>query len=334
MGNRSCVHRLLTAAILVVGLVMAVSGCGSSTTTSGETPRRSFTLRVGFISTGSNLGGPEGWAKNNGSLVTALTPAGVTNIEWVSFDNGPKLAAAMLGGSVDVGILGDTPALVARAAGLDARLVNQTRINLDTWLFAQKSGGPTSIKDLAGRTVATQVGSYMYRYLLDVLNQAGIRDKVTVSNLYTPNAQAALVRGDIAAYAAPAQIGPRLAAEGIPVIDKASVSHHDLYGTSVTIATEKLIAAHPDLPAVWNKARAAAVIDITAHPDAYYAFDAGVLGLSAAEAREIDPLGSYSAQPFTTEGLALLTSTARFLSAEKLAKNTVDVSSWQLTSPS
>jgi ABC-type nitrate/sulfonate/bicarbonate transport system substrate-binding protein len=36
----------------------------------------------------------------------------------VRFANGPDLNEALSGGSLDVGIYGDTPALVGRAAGL------------------------------------------------------------------------------------------------------------------------------------------------------------------------------------------------------------------------
>lgn len=319
----------LTGLLALVGLL---AGCGGSSVAADPGPGRAFTLRVGYISATSKVGGPEGWANSKGTLLDALKPAGVRAVTWAAFPNGPELAAAMRGGSLDLGIFGDTPALVAKAAGLNVRLINQSRVNLDTWVFTKKSGGPSSIAGLAGTTVATQTGSYMYRFLLGALTQAGIRDKVRITNIYSPNAGAALLRGDIAAYAEPAQSAPQLVAKGLPVIDKASQDHHDLYGTSVTVATSKVIADHPDLVGAWNTARAAAVRDVVAHTNDYYAYEAGILNAPVSALPDIEPVSDYSTEPFTPEGLALLNSTARFLYQEKLAKSLVDVRGWQSSS--
>jgi NitT/TauT family transport system substrate-binding protein/sulfonate transport system substrate-binding protein len=323
---------LLAGLTGLLALVPALAGCGGSSVAAGSGPGASFPLRVGYISATSKVGGPEGWANSRGTLLAALKPAGVSQVSWAAFPNGPELAAAMRGGSLDLGIFGDTPALVAKAAGLNARLINQSRVNLDTWVFTKKSGGPTSIAGLAGTTVATQTGSYMYRFLLGALTQAGIRDKVKITNIYAPNAAAALLRGDIAAYAEPAQNAPQLAAKGLPVIDKASQDHHDLYGTSVTLATSQVIAAHPGLVAAWNAARAAAVRDVLARTGDYYAYEAGVLNAPVSALPDIEPVSNYSTEPFTPQGLALLTSTARFLYQEKLARSLVDVPAWQSSS--
>ena len=128
---------------------------------------------------------------------------GVKNITFTAFPNGPNLTAAMAGGSIDIGILGDTPAVTAEAKGLGLRLVNQSFVGLDTYLYTPK-GGVTSIEQLKGKTVATQVGSYMYRYLVSVLNEDGLSNSVKISNIYNTSADASLQSSGIAAYAAPA----------------------------------------------------------------------------------------------------------------------------------
>ncbi len=324
---------LLALTLALLGLGGALAGCGASAGAAADTKAGArFTLRVGYISANAKVGGPEGWAARDGSLLAALRPVGVDAITWAPFPNGPELAAAMRGGSLDLGVFGDTPAIVAKAAGLDARLINQSRINLDTWVFTPKTGGPRTLADLAGKTVATQTGSYMYRFLLGALSQQGLIGKVRVTNIYTPNAAAALLRGDIAAYAAPAQVAPQLAAKGLPVIDKASTDHHDLYGTSVTLAAGRAVAAHPALVAAWNNARAAAIKDIGARLDDYYTFEAGVLNVPKQSLPAIEPLAAYPAEPFTPAGLALLSATATFLHEQKLATSRVDVAAWRAAS--
>lgn len=326
-------RRLAAIALLTVtGLLTAA--CGSSTSTgSGGHGSAGFTLRVGFISTTGIASGPEGWASRHGTLLPRLRPAGVAAIQWVPFKNGPDLNAAMDGGSLDLGLLGDTPALIANASGLPTRLVNQDAVGLDAWLFAKKHG-PRSVAELAGTTVATQVGSDMYRYLLGVLQQQGIAGKVRVTHVYTSNALAALQSGQIAAYAAPAgQLTALLGAQGFPVLDKASVDHRDLLGTSVTVVTEKALAAHPALPQAWNGARAAAVADIAQHADAYYAFAATAQATPVAVERAARPVSSYPSAPFTAQGFTLLKATKDFLVAQRLAPHDVDLDAWKVPSP-
>jgi sulfonate transport system substrate-binding protein len=319
-------RRMPAIVAAVTAATIAVAGCSQKTGASADS---GYTLRVGFISTTPTPAGPEGWAQKNGTLLRGLKAAGVRAVKWVPFKNGPDLSAAVSGGSLDLSILGDTPALTAKANGIPTRLVNQSFVGSDTWLFAKK-GGPRSIADLKGKTIATQVGSYMYRYLVALLKQQGIYDTVKITHVYTANAVASLQSGGIAAYAAPAGVlTAGLTKAGFPLLDKASADHPDLLGTSVTVITEKALKAHPTLPAAWNATRAAAVADVTAHPDAYYAFAANATGTTSAVVTTAQPISGYPAQPFTDSGLALLTGTDAFLAANKLAKADVDIAAWR-----
>jgi sulfonate transport system substrate-binding protein len=313
------------ARLAVVALLGAVlAACSSTGAASG------FTLRVGFISTTATPAGPEGWAAHTNTLLAGLKSVEVTGVRWVPFKNGPDLSAAISGGSLDLAILGDTPALTAKANGIDTRLVNQSVVGTDTWLFGAKK--ITTIAQLKGKTIATQVGSYMYRYLVALLQQQGLFSSVKITHIYIANAVAALRSGGVAAYAAPAGVlTDALRRQGFPLLDKASADHRDLLGSSVTVITGKALAAHPKLPMAWNTVRAAAVSDITAHADAYYAFAATATGATADVVRESIPVDLYPAQPFTGTGLRLLQSTSSFLADNHLAKSAVDLASWRTT---
>src|SRR4051812_35581483 len=69
-------------------------------------------LRVGFIGTGEHQPvGAEGWSYQRGLLAPALHKLGFADVSFIRFGNGPDLNEALSGGSLDLGIYGDTPAL-------------------------------------------------------------------------------------------------------------------------------------------------------------------------------------------------------------------------------
>lgn len=324
--------RRTSAALLAPLLLLAalLTGCGSGSDDDAAAADTGATLRVGFISNTPTPAGPEGWADHTGTLVPGLEKAGIGEVKWIPFKNGPDLSAAISGGSLDLATLGDTPALTARATGLPTRLVNQAAVGQDAWLFGAKGQG-TSLASLKGKTVATQVGSYMYRYLVARLKEEGLTDSVKVTHVYTTDAVAALQSGGIAAYAAPA--GPltdALAKQGFPLLEKAS-DHPDLLGTSVTVITDKALARFPKLPEAWNAVREAAVADLTAKADAYYDFAAKATGTTPDVVRTALPVSIYKPEPFTDEGLRLLQGTDDFLLENGLEKKAVDLDAWRVS---
>jgi sulfonate transport system substrate-binding protein len=333
--KRMTFRRGLTTAALG-GSVLLAAACGTSSAAGapgGSGAQGGYTLRVGFISNTPVPVGPEGLAYHNGTLLKGLKGQGVTSLTFTAFANGPNLMAALAGGSVDIGLLGDTPAVTGKADGIDTRLVNQGFVGLDTLLYTPK-GGVTSLAQLRGKTVATQIGSYMYRYLVTLLNSSNLSGSVKITNIYTTNAVASLQSGGIAAYAAPAgQATDILSKAGYPFIDKASTDHRDLLGTNVTVITAKELAAHPGLPHAWNAVRSAAIATMKANPDAYYTWAAAADQTSVAALEASNPLSGYSPAPFTSSGVALLKAVNTFLISDKITKTPVNINSWEVPAP-
>lgn len=332
--RHTSVRRCIAAALLALS-VLIVAACsssgGASSPKSGNNP--AFTLRVGFISNTPIPTGPEGWAYHNGTLLKGLKSLGVSKISFTAFPNGPNLMAAMEGGSIDIGILGDTPAVSAKADGIDTRLVNQGFVGLDTWLYTPK-GGVTSIAQLKGKTVATQIGSYMYRYLVMLLKQYGLLSSVKITNIYTTDAVASLKSGGIAAYAAPAgQLTAVLTKDGFPLLDKASVDHRNLLGTDLTVISAAALAAHPGLPHAWNAIRAQAIASMRADPSAYFSWASAVAQTPVPSLQTSEPLSGYETAPFTSTGLSLLQGVNTFLVDQHLAKAAVNITSWEVPNP-
>ncbi|HEY6786184.1 MAG TPA: ABC transporter substrate-binding protein [Trebonia sp.] len=337
--KRVSLRRALVASVAAGAALLAVAACSSSPASSTPSDAAAanstapFALRVGFISNTPTPVGPEGLAYHNGTLLKGLKSLGATSVSFTAFPNGPNLMAAMAGGSIDIGILGDTPAVTAKADGINTRLINQSFVGLDTYLYSSK-GGPTSIAQLKGKTVATQVGSYMYRYLVTLLNQEGLSSSVKVTNIYTTAAAAALESGGIAAYAAPAgQETAILSNAGYSILDKASADHTSLLGTDVTVITAGELAAHPGLPHAWNEVRDQAIATMNANPTAYYTWAAAADQTSVSALETSSPLSGYPTTPFTSNGIGLLQDVNTFLQSNKLTKAAVSVTGWEVPTP-
>src|SRR5438445_2372126 len=156
----------LAAAAAAIAAFAALAACSSAKADSnGDSGGGGYPLRIGYIGSTSSLTGTFGYLQSKGTLVPALSPAGVTAVKVFGFVNGPDLNQALAAGDLDVGIYGDTPALVARGAGRPTSLLSQPNVGLDAETVAKK-GGPTSLVGLAGPNVSVAKGSNMHRYLL------------------------------------------------------------------------------------------------------------------------------------------------------------------------
>ncbi|WP_019630152.1 ABC transporter substrate-binding protein [Actinomadura atramentaria] len=311
--------------VLAAGLlVLAASACGTSEADGGG-----GTLRIGVIGSGAGnrLNGATGFLNERGGLLPELKAAGITKIQVATFPNGPDLNQALAGGSLDLGVYGDTPALVARGKGLPTRLISFSQVNLDAAVLAKKNGGPTSLKDLQGKKVAVQVGSYIHRYLLGALEQQGIKPKQII-HMYTPAIIAALEKGsiDAGALVSADQVGEEK--KGYRSIDVASRDHPDLLGTSATVVTEKYLAGHPKIVRVWQEAQNEAVRTAKANWPAYTAFAAKIGGYEPDVTLKTTLKTQLPDEPFPAQGLKLLEGTKKFLVQQKLIEKDFTIDSW------
>ncbi|GAA3791953.1 ABC transporter substrate-binding protein [Amycolatopsis tucumanensis] len=302
-------------------LLLALTACGGA-----DAGSDGALLRVGVIvSNGSQPSGIESWAYQQGILQQQLNAAGVAKVEWVSFPNGPNLNQALKGGSLDVGVLGDTPAISGRAADLPTQLSGIGVRGQDAWLIA--GPGITSLADLTGKTVATQQGSYMHRCLVGLLDSAGLTSSVKVTFLLANSAQQALDKGDIAAYAAPTGTGPLLLSKGYRSIDQAS-NHPGLTGNSYITLSQDAVKKYPKLASAWNAGVAAAATQLKADPEKYYAYVAQITGLPLDVVRASYPASVFGDPAPTVADIQTIRDTLSFLVAQKLATAPFDVDAW------
>lgn len=311
--------------VLAAGLlVLAATACGSSEADSG-----SGTLRIGVIGSGvgNKLTRAVGFLDQRGELLPELKAAGITKIKVATFPNGPDLNQALAGGSLDIGQYGDTPALIGRGQGLPTRLLSLNSVRLDAAIVAKKDGGPASLKDLEGKRIGVQTGSYIHRYLLGALEQAGVRPKEII-HMYTPAIIAALEKNSIDAGGLVSADQAAQEKKGYKSIDIASRDHPDLLGTSVTVVTEKYLAGHKDIVQVWQKAETKAVQVAKADWPGYTAYVARTGGYAADISIKTTLKDQLPDEPFPAEGLKLLEGTKTFLVQQTLIKKDYTLDSW------
>lgn len=313
----------------------AGSGSGAAGTSSGaaggggtanSVPK---VLNVGYIgATKQNIpNSPEGWGFKIGVMAEELKKYGITEINFVSFPNGPDQSESLISGRLDIGMLGDTPALLARSTGAKTRLIAQAAVGNNAYIVGKKDG-PKTLKELAGKTVATQKGSYMHRYLAGILKKEGIKD-VKLIHLLSPDAEAALARGEIDATTATGVNALKLFDKGFPQIDEAS-RNPELTGTNATVVSEDYLKKFPDFPKVWNEIRQKALKDVHERPEEFYKFLSENGGNPVDLVKITTPLSYYKEQPFTDEGVRQLEGTKAFLLEEKLAERDFKLEEWIL----
>ncbi|MDM0001898.1 ABC transporter substrate-binding protein [Variovorax sp. J22P240] len=285
-------------------------------------------LRLGYIGPGKKPAAATGWALRQGLLQRELASLGIQEISTRNFPNGPDLNEAFAGGVLDVGIYGDTPAIVAHSRGLENRLIGFDAVGMNVWLLTPR-GGVRSVKELEGQSIGVARGSYMHRYVLGLLKAHGLQKSVKVIHMFPRDGEAALDRGSIAAFAAQIDVGPLLASRGYPVIDQAD-QHPSLRGTSVIVASDKVLQARPGLAAAWTRARRSALADIHRDPQAYYAFHAEVSGFPLEVVKVSHPLSQYPEAAYPAEGTALLAEVKNFLLAEKLIDRDFNLDNWRV----
>jgi sulfonate transport system substrate-binding protein len=81
--------------------------------------------------------------------------ADAATVKWSSFIAGPPENESFLAGQQDLGVLGDTPAIIARSAGLKSRIIGTSATGPKALaLIARKDSTIGSPADLRGHKVA------------------------------------------------------------------------------------------------------------------------------------------------------------------------------------
>ncbi len=176
---------------------------------SGSTPIGSSSPFVAHASTrpvvlriGHQKFDPLTLVKFRGDLEAKLRPLGVTEVKWVEFPSGPPILEALNVGSIDVGRTGDTPPVVAQAAGVPFVYVGTSEPkDRSSAILVKKNSPIRTLADLKGKKIAFGKSTSAHYLALKALQSAGLSLKdVQPVYLAPADARSAFLQGSVDAW--------------------------------------------------------------------------------------------------------------------------------------
>lgn len=142
-------------------------------------------------------------AKKKGWLDEELAKAGAPTVTLSTFAAGPPINESFAAGLQDFGFLGDTPAIIGKAAGLETSLIGKASSGPKSLAVIVAEGSPLkSPAELKGKKVAVTKGSYAHHLLALVLENGGLGfADIELINLPNGDIPTALASGAIDAGA-------------------------------------------------------------------------------------------------------------------------------------
>jgi sulfonate transport system substrate-binding protein len=182
--------------------------------------------------------------KEKGLLEKEFAKDGIA-VRWVQSAGSNKALEFLNAGSIDFGSTAGSAALVARINGNPIKSIYVYSRPEWTALVAGKGTNIEKIQDLKGKRVAVTRGTDPHIFLVRALQSVGLSDKdITPVLLQHPDGKAALVRGDVQAWAG---LDPMMAAAEIEDGAKLFYRNKDANTWGILNVREEFLKSHPDL---------------------------------------------------------------------------------------
>jgi sulfonate transport system substrate-binding protein len=262
-------HRHFLLIPLLAAVLPLVSACGSGTAadTAAAGKPGQVTLHIG---------------DQGKDVLTLLQASGeLKNLPYKvvfdQFNSGPLVNAAFVAGDIDFGVMGDTPAIYAAAAGLPVDVVGVSHtVGPGYTLLARAGSGITSLAQLKGKKVAYSKGTANQGFLIQALATAGLKQQdITGVDVPLQNVGEVLQSGTVDAATVAAQDLVNYTAQhpdAVKLINGSQVSS----GYAFWLATRKALADPAERGALEDfmgrivKAESWATANPSAWIDAYY----------------------------------------------------------------
>lgn len=315
--------------IALAVLTSALAGCAvesgrsNTDTTKTSCPWEADTSVEGTVRLGWQASPtPDLIVKDSGWLEACMPNA---TIEWSKFASGADVVQAFGAKSLDLGLIGSSPATIALSEPLNlpVKVVWVQDVIGTAESLISRDPDVTGVEDLAGKSVAVPFGSTAHFSLLQAIEGAGlVPDKdVKLVNL-APDAILAAWQGeqvDAAWIWNPVQT-ELVDAGGTLIYSSADTAEAGKPTFDLTAATDEFVSSQPEFMAQWAKAEDAAVQMITDKPEDAAASMAIQMGSSPEDVQAqfegyLYPTAAEQAQPDYLGGKLAkdLLTTAEFL---------------------
>jgi taurine transport system substrate-binding protein len=253
------------------------TAAAATTAPSGDLPDK---IRIGYqqVPNGDLV------VKNLGYLEEAFGP--YVDIEWNLFASGGDVNQAVAAGSVDIGLVGSSPASRGLSTGIEYRIPWIFDVIGDAEALIAKPG-IESIADLKGKTVATPFASTSHFSLLAALDDAGVPESdVNIIDSEPDAIYAGWVAGQIdAAYVWNPNLAKLEDEGGTVLITSADLAAKGKTTYDLAIVTNEFADKYPGAVNTWAAQQDKAVQLIKDDPDAAAEAIAVELNITPEEAK-------------------------------------------------
>ncbi len=262
-------------------------------------------------------------------LEKRLAPKNIT-VRWHEIDSGAQQATAMASGDLDIGgVMNTTSVQIANAEGNPVLIIAGVARPTDVFGVVGRKNGPTTFKELKGKTVVGPKGTVLHQLLVAGLTREGMSiSDVNFVQMGIPQGFAALMSGKVDAA---------LIAAGALV--NAARAGNSIIGTATGLVTPKLVMCasgafvkkHPDLVAEVVTVQDEAYDWIFTHHEEALALGAKEQNISLEDAEKLFTWSHYTKR-LNESDLKSLEEDMIFMLEQGMVRKSVDSHSFILSS--
>ena len=266
------------------------------------------TVRVTYVTAPFNM--PSIVMRQKGFLDEAFAKFGI-KVENPVITSGAQQTQAIAAGEIDIAsVLGGTSAILARANGVDLKVVAAYARSPKAYFLMTRADGPTKIADLKGKKIAGPKGTVLNQLLVAALaSQKLTLNDVEYINMDLSAARAALLAGQVDVAT--------LAGTDVTVVEKAGgkplTSGEGLIKPTTVIGARSAFAEqHPELLAAYFEAHKKALDFMAKNPEEALEIAAREQKISIEDARAQMKLYDFT-PTMTEDDVANLTADQAFM---------------------
>lgn len=239
------------------------------------------TVRITYVASPFNV--PSIVMREKGYLDEAFAAHGV-KVANPEITSGAQQTQAIAAGEIDIAsVLGGTSAILAKANGVDLKVIAAYARAPKAYFLMTRAEGPATLADLKGKKIAGPKGTVLNQLLVAALvSQKLTLDDVEYVNMDLPTARAALLSGQIDVAT--------LAGNNAVMVEKAggkALTSGDglIKPTTVIGARTAFIEEHPELVEAYFSAHKKALAFMAENPEEALAIAAKEQKISGEDAR-------------------------------------------------
>ncbi len=245
------------------------------------------------------------------------------SVEYSTLTTGPEQTQALASGDIQfLYAVGATSIILAKANGLDIKILNTYSRAPEAYILFSKDKGFTSSQEVRGKKVAGPKGTILHELLIAYLNTLGLKENdIEFISMGIPEAQSALASGavDMALIAGPSAYN--MSKEGYNIVTTAK----GLIEPVIVVATsEKFYLNNKEIVKEFINAQREVLEYINSNYDEAMKISAEETGLNIEAVEEMYRLYDFSLD-ITYKDIESMKKTELFMLENKMIESSVDI---------